>query len=535
MKRYDFLVIGGGVAGLSFALKVAQKHSVAVLFKGTATDSSTQWAQGGIAAVQDAEDTFESHIDDTLIAGAGLCNREIVELVVKEGPRCIDELVAWGAKFDKAENGTDYDLHREGGHSARRILHAADSTGYEIQRALLAKVKEHSSIDLILGACAIDLITTHKLGIETHRTNRAIGAYVLEPSGNVSQYLASKTLVATGGAGKIYQFTTNPDVATGDGIAMCFRAGCEVANLEFFQFHPTCLYHPKLKSFLITEAMRGEGAILRKINGEAFMERYHPLKELAPRDIVARAIDSEIKLSGSEFVLLDITHRGADFIQSHFPMIYEKCLALGLDITKEPIPIVPAAHYCCGGVKSDSKGRTNIENLFVAGECASTGLHGANRLASNSLLEGLVFGSISAEEALKNFSALPTDISVPSWNPGNSRESDEDVVITQNWGELRRFMWNYVGIVRTNKRLERALNRSKLIEKEITDYYWHTKVTTPLLELRNLSLVANLVIRSAMLRKESRGLHFNSDYPEANPRLATDTVISPEEYFAFIK
>ena len=534
-KSYDFLVIGGGIAGLSFALKVANRGSVAVIFKANPTDSSTQWAQGGIAAVQDSTDTFESHIEDSLVAGAGLCNRGIVELVVREGPRRIDELVAWGTQFDRDKSGEKYDLHQEGGHSSRRILHSADSTGYEIQRALLAKVKESNSVHLITGACAIDLLTTHKVGIDLHRKNRALGAYVLEANGNVSNYLAGVTMVATGGAGKIYQFTTNPDVATGDGIAMCFRAGCPVSNLEFFQFHPTCLYHPKLKSFLITEAMRGEGAILRKLNGEPFMERYHPLKELAPRDIVARAIDSEIKLAGHEHVLLDITHRGSDFIQGHFPMIYEKCLSLGLDITKEPIPVVPAAHYCCGGVVSDQNGATNIENLLVAGECSSTGLHGANRLASNSLLEGLVFGSLAAEKILIDSSPLAQNVTVKEWDPGVSRESDEDVVITQNWGELRRFMWNYVGIVRTDKRLERALNRSKLIEKEITDYYWHTKVTTPLLELRNLSLVANLVIRSAMLRKESRGLHFNADYPATNPLLAKDTVINPEEYFAFIK
>ncbi len=534
-KRYDFLVIGGGIAGLSFALKVANRGSVAVLFKANPTDSSTQWAQGGIAAVQDIADTFDLHIKDTLVAGAGLCNKEIVELVVKEGPRRINELVAWGTQFDKDESGKKYDLHQEGGHSIRRILHTADSTGYEIQRALLEKVKECKSIHLITDACAIDILTTHKVGMDLHQPNRALGAYVLENDGTVHSYVSGITMVATGGAGKIYQFTTNPDVATGDGIAMCFRAGCPVSNLEFFQFHPTCLYHPKLKSFLITEAMRGEGAILRKLNGEPFMSRYHPLKELAPRDIVARAIDNEIKISGAEHVLLDITHRGADFIQNHFPMIYEKCISLGLDITKEPIPVVPAAHYCCGGVVSDRDGRTNIENLLVAGECTSTGLHGANRLASNSLLEGLVFGSLAAEKTLSDFSPLADNITVKEWDPGSSRESDEDVVITQNWGELRRFMWNYVGIVRTNKRLERALNRSKLIQKEITDYYWHTKVSTPLLELRNLSLVANLVIRSAMMRKESRGLHFNSDYPDTNPLLNKDTVISPDEYFAFIK
>ncbi len=534
-KRYDFLVLGGGIAGLSFALKVADSGSVAVLFKGNPTDSSTQWAQGGIAAVQDAKDTFESHINDTLVAGAGLCSPDVVELVVREAPSRIQELIAWGTQFDRSPSGDSYDLHQEGGHSSRRILHAADATGYEIQRALLARAAEHPSIEMFTDACAIDLITTHKIGTALNQPNKALGAYVLLKGGNVESFLAAKILVATGGAGKIYRFTTNPDVATGDGIAMCFRAGCDVANLEFFQFHPTCLYHPKLKNFLITEAMRGEGAILRRINGDPFMAKYDDRKELAPRDIVARAIDNEMKVTGAEHVLLDITHKSADFIISHFPTIYEKCLSVGLDITKEPIPVVPAAHYCCGGVVSDARGRTCISNLLVAGECSSTGLHGANRLASNSLLEGVVFGSICAEESLSSFEPLAANFSAPDWNPGSSRESDEDVVITQNWGELRRFMWNYVGIVRTNKRLERALNRSKLIEREITDYYWHTKVTTPLIELRNLSLVANLVIRSAMLRKESRGLHYNMDYPATNPGWVRDTVISPELYYHYMK
>jgi L-aspartate oxidase len=534
-KRYDFLVLGGGIAGLSFALKVADSGSVAVLFKGNPTDSSTQWAQGGIAAVQDAKDTFESHINDTLVAGAGLCSPDVVELVIREAPNRIQELIAWGTQFDRSPSGDSYDLHQEGGHSSRRILHAADATGYEIQRALLARAAEHPSIEMFTDACAIDLITTHKIGTALNQPNKALGAYVLLKGGNVESFLAAKILVATGGAGKIYRFTTNPDVATGDGIAMCFRAGCDVANLEFFQFHPTCLYHPKLKNFLITEAMRGEGAILRRINGDPFMAKYDDRKELAPRDIVARAIDNEMKVTGAEHVLLDITHKSADFIISHFPTIYEKCLSVGLDITKEPIPVVPAAHYCCGGVVSDARGRTCISNLLVAGECSSTGLHGANRLASNSLLEGVVFGSICAEESLSSFEPLAANFSAPDWNPGSSRESDEDVVITQNWGELRRFMWNYVGIVRTNKRLERALNRSKLIEREITDYYWHTKVTTPLIELRNLSLVANLVIRSAMLRKESRGLHYNMDYPATNPGWVRDTVISPELYYHYMK
>jgi len=533
VERYDFLVIGGGIAGLTFALQAAKHGTVAVLFKGSFTDSSTSYAQGGIAAVQDSSDTFESHIKDTLIAGAGLCDEVIVELVVREGARRIPDLINWGVKFDLNEQGSNFDLHREGGHSTRRILHAADSTGHEIQRALLVAARQEKNIRLLEKTCAVDLITTHKLKVEAAVPNRALGAYVLDADGVVRTYVASKILVATGGAGKIYRYTTNPDVATGDGIAMAFRAGCPVSNLEFFQFHPTCLYHPKVKNFLITEAMRGEGAILRRLNGETFMSRYHELAELAPRDIVARAIDNEMKTHGEEHVLLDLTHKGAPFIQSHFPMIYERCLGLGIDITTEPIPVVPAAHYLCGGVQCDSWGQTAVENLLAAGECASTGLHGANRLASNSLLEGLVFGFRAAERAISELTPLPKSVTIEEWDPGTSRESDEDVVITQNWGEIRRFMWNYVGIVRTTKRLERALRRSDLIAQEIQDYYWHTRVTTPLLELRNLNLVASLVIHCAMLRKESRGLHYNLDYPTLNDRLRHDTVITPEAYFHY--
>lgn len=533
MEKFDHLVIGGGIAGLTYALNASKFGTVAVLFKNSLTESSTWYAQGGIAAVQDTSDNLALHVDDTLNAGAGLCNREIVELVVKEGIDRIHNLIEWGVKFDLADDGSGFDLHREGGHSARRILHSADSTGYEIQRALLTAAKERPNIKFFENTCGVDLITTHKLGRDIHTANRALGAYALLPGGNVEPFLARKTVVATGGAGKIYRYTTNPDVATGDGVAMCFRAGCPVSNLEFFQFHPTCLFHSKVRTFLLTEAMRGEGAILRRINGEPFMKKYHPLAELAPRDIVARAIDNEMKLYGEEHVLLDITHRDRAFIEQHFPMIYERCLSLGIDIAKEPIPVVPAAHYSCGGVIADEWGQTDIENLFVAGECASTGLHGANRLASNSLLEGLVFGYRAAKKASENLMESGFADGIPEWDPGNSRESDEDVVITQNWGEIRRFMWNYVGIVRTNKRLERALRRSNLIDREITEYYWNTKITVPLLELRNLNLVANLVIHSALQRKESRGLHYNLDFPRPNERLAYDTVIKPEEYFHF--
>jgi L-aspartate oxidase len=528
MERFDFLVIGGGIAGLTYALEVAAHGTVAVLFKKGVEDSSTNWAQGGIAAVSDQEDDFALHIDDTLVAGAGLCNREVVEIVVREGPARVAELVARGTQFDKSEDGSGFHLHREGGHSRRRILHAADATGHAIQVALLAAARMHQNIRFFSEHSAIDLITTQKLQRRKgsrNAPNRVLGAYVLGPSGEVITVRAGRTLVATGGAGKVYLYTSNPDVATGDGIAMCYRAGAPVANLEFFQFHPTCLFHPKAKTFLITEALRGEGALLRRINGERFMDAYHPLKELAPRDIVARAIDNEMKKHGDEHVLLDISHRPADFIRAHFPTIHQRCLDFGIDITSQPIPVVPAAHYCCGGVVADIYGRTGIAGLYVAGETAHSGLHGANRLASNSLLEGVVFGYRAAHDSIA-CSVPPSDVAVPEWDPGQAVDSDEQVVITQNWDEIRRFMWNYVGIVRTNKRLARALSRALAIEREITEYYWNFKVSSDLLELRNLSLVAQLVIRCALQRKESRGLHYNLDYPELGPSVH-DSVIVP--------
>lgn len=525
MKQFDFLVIGGGIAGLSYALKVAKFGSVAVLFKKGLADSSTSWAQGGIAAVEAADDNFDLHVQDTLTAGAGLCNRRIVELVVHEGPERIHDLIEFGAQFDKGAG--EYHLHREGGHSRRRIFHTADRTGSEIQRALLVAAQRQANISLFTGLHAIDLITTHKLGVELGAQNRAIGAYVLIERGKVEPFVAQKTLVATGGAGKIYLYTSNPDVATGDGIAMCYRAGCPVANMEFFQFHPTCLFHPEAKSFLVSEALRGEGAILTRINGERFMPRYHELKELAPRDVVARAIDNEMKTHGEEYVLLDISHREPEFVRAHFPMIYERCLSYGYDLTKRPIPVVPAAHYCCGGVVADEWGRSAVQDLYVAGECAHTGLHGANRLASNSLLEGVVFGHRAAEDSLKSLSRHPIHETIPPWNPGSAVDSDEEVVITQNWDEVRRVMWNYVGIVRTTKRLTRALHRIQLIQQEISDYYWNFTVTSDLLELRNLALVAELTVRCALARKESRGLHYTLDFRNVLPGEGTDSVISP--------
>jgi L-aspartate oxidase len=511
MKKVDFLVIGGGIAGLTYALRVADHGHVAILFKKDVGLSSTLWAQGGIAAVNQPDDSFELHIKDTLECGAGLSDPRIVDLVVREGPDRIQELIERGTHFDTDDSGS-FHLHQEGGHSRRRIFHSGDATGFEIQRALLEAVQNHPNIELVRFASAIDLITTHKMGLSNGTANKVLGAYVLRGDRAIEPFLADKVLVATGGAGKIYLYTSNPDVATGDGIAMCYRAGCRVANMEFIQFHPTCLFHPQAKSFLITEAMRGEGAKLLRINGDRFMSRYDSRLELAPRDVVARAIDAEMKLHGDEHVLLDISHREPDFVRSHFPTIYERCLRFGFDITTGPIPVVPAAHYLCGGVVSDADGATDIVDLYVAGECAFTGLHGANRLASNSLLEGVVFGHRAAVHALKNIRKNAIIVTPRPWDPGNAVDSDEQVVITQNWDEIRRTMWNYVGIVRTTKRLERALHRMDLIKKEIQEYYRQCIVTSDLLELRNLHLVSELVIRCALARKESRGLHYNMDF-----------------------
>lgn len=531
MYDFDFLVIGGGIAGLTYALQVAPHGSVAVLFKRGSEYSSTAWAQGGIAAVSGSDDDFSLHVQDTLVAGAGLCHEDIVNLVVREGPQRVDELVKLGANFDKDGDQLGYHLHKEGGHSRRRILHAADATGLEIQLTLLRAARTHANITFFEQTHAIDLITSRKIAARIRggqtTTNQALGAYVLLASGDIAAFRARKTFVATGGAGKVYLYTSNPEVATGDGIAMCYRAGARVANMEFFQFHPTCLFHPEARNFLITEAMRGEGAKLLRVNGEEFMHKYHALRELAPRDVVARAIDNEMKTHGEDHVLLDISHRPADFVREHFPTIYEKCLQYGFDITKAPVPVVPAAHYLCGGVVCDQFGSTEIEDLYVGGECACTGLHGANRLASNSLLEGLVFGHRAAQHSLQTLRSQESPVALPPWDSGSATDSDEQVVINQNWDEIRRFMWNYVGIVRSDKRLERALRRSEIIEQEIRDYYWNFRITGDLLELRNLSLVANLVIRSAMRRAESRGLHYNSNHPNLDPGLCHDTVLTP--------
>ncbi|MBE9503208.1 MAG: L-aspartate oxidase [Proteobacteria bacterium] len=516
--RSDFLIIGSGIAGLSLALKLSKIGTVSVVTKREICESATFYAQGGIAAVVAKEDSFEAHIQDTLQAGADLCNEEVVKKVVHEGPKVLEELIDIGASFTMKSNG-DFDLGKEGGHTKRRVVHSADFTGKAIVNALVTAANEDDRINIFEDHIAVDLITTSKF-IDSGLINRCLGSYILnKKEKRVDTFLASDTILATGGAGKAYLFTSNPDIATGDGIAMAWRAGASIANMEFFQFHPTCLFHPEAKSFLISEALRGEGATLCLKNGNRFMENYHEMKELAPRDIVARAIDSELKRTGDDCVFLDISHKGKDFVIERFPNIYERCLSLGIDISKEPIPIVPAAHYLCGGIQTDMEGKTNINGLYACGETACTGLHGANRLASNSLLEGLVFSELifnnlsqKERENIENFPAIP------SWNPGSAVDSDESVVVSQNWDEIRRLMQNYVGIVKTDKRLERAKRRIDLIQAEIGDYYWDFIITSDLLELRNIATVAELIITSAMIRKESRGLHFNLDYPERNDK-----------------
>ncbi len=530
MTNHDVIIIGSGAAGLTAALALAEKLKVLVLAKGGLAEGSTAWAQGGIAAVLAAGDTFEQHIGDTMIAGAGLNRRETVEFVIGHAPHAIDRLVELGVPFNMAKDSTGADalhLTREGGHSQRRIVHVDDATGWAVQQALLKAAKDHPNVTLLPGRACIDLIT----GRHEERysgSGRVWGVYALdEASGKVEAHTARATVLATGGAGRVYQFSTAPRGATGDGIAMAWRAGARVANMEMMQFHPTCLYNLEIKNFLITEAVRGEGGrLINPRTAKRFMEFYDERLELAPRDVVARAIDSEIKRFGLDYVHLDISHQPADFVKEHFPNIYEKLMGLGIDMTREPIPVVPAQHYTCGGIVIDLDGRTDLPGLYAAGECSESGLHGANRLASNSLLECFVFGEAAAADILKRWDQFDAPPPVRAWDESRVTNSDEEVVIKQNWTEIRRFMWNYVGIVRTTKRLERAAHRIKLLSHEVAEYYGSFRVSTDLIELRNLLQTAELIVLSALKRKESRGLHYILDYPQTDAE-ARDTVLVP--------
>lgn len=524
---FDVLIIGSGAAGLSLALKVAEQLKVTVLSKGPLKEGSTLYAQGGIAAVFDENDSIESHINDTLIAGGGLCDEPAVRYTAEKAKSCMQWLIDKGVPFDQfidKQGLTKFHLTREGGHSHRRILHAADATGRAVQTTLIEQVKQHPNIQLLEKYNAIDLITAKKLNLDE---NHCHGAYVWNRETERVEVMRARFIaLATGGASKVYLYTSNPDVSSGDGIAMAWRAGCDITNMEFNQFHPTSLYHPDAPNFLITEAMRGEGAYLKRADGSRFMPDFDERAELAPRDIVARAIDFEMKKSGANCVYLDISHKPKDFVIEHFPTIYAKCLSVGIDIAKDPIPVVPAAHYTCGGIATDFNGRTTINNLFAVGEVAYTGLHGANRMASNSLLECIVYAHSAGEQILAQANEVSSRPEIPPWDESRVTNSDEEIVITHNWHELRLFMWDYVGIVRTTKRLERALHRVELLQREIDEYYQNFRVSNNLLELRNLVMVAELIIRSALCRKESRGLHFTLDYPDLDPD-AAPTVLRP--------
>lgn len=526
--HFDVIIVGSGGAGLSLALSLPSHYNIAVLAKSSLTEASTFYAQGGVAAVLDETDSIQQHIDDTMIAGAHLCELDAVKQTVEGGRSSVDFLLNHGVEFTLDEEDQLH-LTREGGHSQRRIIHAADATGKAISTTLVQRAKEQKNLTIFENYIAIDVITLHKLG-RKDQSNRAIGVYVLdEKTEKVHTFLAPFTALACGGAMKAYLYTSNPDIATGDGIAMAYRAGCRVSNMEFNQFHPTCLYHPQARSFLITEAMRGEGAYLRLTDGERFMLRFDERAELAPRDIVARTIDHEIKRLGIRHVWLDITHKPAEFIQEHFPTLYTRLLELGIDITKDMIPVVPAAHYTCGGVVVDEHSQTDIEGLYAIGETSYTGLHGANRMASNSLLECFVYGMSAAQDIQNKFDSNFKWPDVPTWDESQVTDADEDVVILQNWDELRSTMWNYVGIVRTTKRLERALHRIEMLKREITEYYQDYRVSKNLIELRNLVLVSEMIVRCAMQRKESRGLHYTLDYPELGTELRK-TVLTPPSF-----
>ena len=530
--QYDVIVIGAGAAGLSLALSVAQNARVAVLAKSDLKEGSTLYAQGGISAVLDKKDTYDSHINDTLTAGAGICDKEAVEFTVKNAKQAIDWLIENGVNFTtqtQADGTTQYHLTKEGGHSHRRVVHSADTTGQAIEESLEAQARKNPNIELFEHHNVVDLITGRKIGLSN---NACLGTYVLDRKQNkVVVFRAKFTILATGGASKVYLYTSNPDVSTGDGIAIAWRAGCRIANMEFIQFHPTCLYHPNAKSFLISEAVRGEGGKLLLPDGKPFMHRFDPRGELAPRDIVARAIDHEMKRLGVDNLLLDISYKPSEFIIEHFPNIYERCKAFGYDITKTPIPVVPAAHYTCGGVITDLNGRTDIENLYAIGETAFTGLHGANRMASNSLLECIVFAFSAAKDILEKSQSTTMPNELPQWDESRVTDSDEEVVVAHNWDELRRFMWDYVGIVRTDKRLQRAKRRVEMLQNEIMEYYSNFRISNDLLELRNLVQVAELIITSASTRKESRGLHYTLDYPKRDDlNFKKNTVLIPATY-----
>jgi L-aspartate oxidase len=525
--QYDVLIIGSGAAGMTLALKLGKHYRIAMLCKDDPTEGSTYYAQGGVAAVLDEYDSIQSHIEDTLGAGGGLCHRDVVEFTVQRSAQTVNWLVELGVNFDTRTTGdgsTEFHLTMEGGHSHRRVIHAADATGREIAETLASHLDTLDNVTIFPRYVAVDLITRDKIGL---RGKDCVGAYALNlESQQVELFRARYVVLATGGASKVYLYTSNPDTASGDGIAMAWRAGCRVANLEFNQFHPTCLYHPEAKSFLITEALRGEGAKLVLPNGHRFMPDFDERAELAPRDIVARAIDHEMKRLGCDCVYLDIRHKGNDFIMSHFPTIHARCLELGIDIIKELIPIVPAAHYTCGGIMTDTRGMTDLPHLYAIGESSFTGLHGANRMASNSLLECMVFATAAAEHINSHPESLESNLEIPFWDETQVTNSDEDVIISHNWEELRRFMWDYVGIVRTDKRLQRARRRVQLLQQEVTEYYSNYRISSDLLELRNLIQVADLMIQCAIRRKESRGLHYTLDYPEQAEQ-AIDTVLTP--------
>jgi L-aspartate oxidase len=529
-EAYDVLILGSGAAGLSLALRLPPTLAVAVVAKRELAEGNTLYAQGGISAVLDASDSVESHVRDTLIAGAGLCDEAIVRLVVENGPDAIRWLLREGVEFtrDPPTGSAGYHLTREGGHSHRRVIHAADATGRAVENTLEQQVRRRPNVTLLEHHIAVDLITTDKLG--AHGPRRCVGAYLLDLNAGVRTVGARVVVLATGGASKVYLYTSNPDVATGDGIAMAWRAGCRVANMEFIQFHPTCLYHPQAKSFLISEAVRGEGGHLLLPDGTRFMTHFDERAELAPRDVVARAIDHEMKRLGIDCVYLDISHKGAAFVESHFPTIHAQCLKLGIDMTRGPIPVVPAAHYTCGGVMADASARTDLPGLYAVGETAYTGLHGANRMASNSLLECLVFGGLAASTLTAELEGPDAEKILPPWDESRVTDSDEEVVVSHNWDELRRFMWDYVGIVRSNKRLERAKRRVNLLRHEIREYYSNFRITNDLLELRNLVDVADLIIQSAQRRKESRGLHYTLDFPQTDDAQREPTVLIPDNY-----